>query len=144
MALGISKSYLGGVVSRHALITRVASSSSAAVCTRRALAFPTRGYAAAASAPLKKKGTARQKGTTTDPFAAIKGKPVPAEAAPEITIEEENAKKVEEIERMMAFQHLMPTVDPWGLTVPDTLGELLPPGVLALTKRAAVFAIHPR
>lgn len=31
-------------------------------------------------------------------------------------------EQVEELERIMAFGHLMPTVDPWGQPTPDTLG----------------------
>jgi protein MBA1 len=31
-------------------------------------------------------------------------------------------EKVEEMERMMAFAHLMPTVDPWGQEITETLG----------------------
>jgi len=44
-------------------------------------------------------------------------------------------EKLEEMQKMMAFAHLMPTVDPWGQEITETLGEpyILPSGGRILT-----------
>ncbi|KAF8965056.1 hypothetical protein BDZ97DRAFT_1813404 [Flammula alnicola] len=41
-------------------------------------------------------------------------------------VEEENEEKLADLERMLAFQHLMPTVDPWGQSIEDTLDVMIP------------------
>jgi len=151
MALGISWTYFGGVLSHQG----IASSTRASVCLVRTSPLPARRYATA-SAALTKKKPVTAKGTRKDahnklepPKKSIAKKlpksstsptmetansaadPLPStEHLVEQILQEDPKKqhllseeeKVEEMERMMAFAHLMPTVDPWGQEITETLG----------------------
>jgi hypothetical protein len=44
------------------------------------------------------------------------------QADPEEQKELTEEEKLAEMERMMAFAHLMPTIDPWGQEITETLG----------------------
>lgn len=156
MALGVSRTYFGGVLSHQRLTLSVASSSSRlASCS---ISYLTRPYATA-SAALTKKNPVTAKGTRHDAHppppssskkAAAKGSPkkstspemetarqtsepnpIPAQVADEAAskktkqskeVSADEIEKLKEMERIMAFQHLMPTVDAWGQDVKETLG----------------------
>lgn len=127
MALGMSRAYLGR------LGLPVFSS-----CPR------SRSYATA-SATLTKKTPVTAKGTRHDAHppapspekkAATKGRyrkvtstemetaQKTSEAQLDMSKEAEQLQKMQEMHRIMSFQHLMPTVDAWGAEVKETMGGL--------------------
>ena len=111
------RAYLGGISTQRGLLGCIASSSSPP-CFHRA----TRRYAAT-NASLKKKTPATAKGTRKA-----------ASRTPKKTSEMETTDlnpynitedQTKELDRMLVMAQYMPTLDPWGLEVPDTLGASL-------------------
>ncbi|KJA23139.1 hypothetical protein HYPSUDRAFT_201689 [Hypholoma sublateritium FD-334 SS-4] len=142
MAPGIRTTHhLGAAVRRAA-----ASSSSQPAFARgyaamkRKAILSERGAAPAASPP-----------TTASPKEKAKAKasgkaPAPAETPDKpkaLSAEEQNLQSLAEIDRIMAFQHLMPTVDPWGQPIVDTLDVAVPrPLTLALLRAPRALFEH--
>jgi hypothetical protein len=142
------RAYLGGITTQHGLLGCIASSSARVQfqpCFHRA----TRRYAAA-SASLTKKTPVTAKGTRKD--ARTQPQPPPRKAASRTpkkttssemetaatdTVAMEHSKvqelnslnlsqeQMKELDRMMVMAQFMPTMDPWGQEVRDTLGRSL-------------------
>jgi len=118
----MSRSYLGSVAGRSGLGLRVPSVVG--------LASGSRTYAVSAQkkAPAAKgtsKAGAAKRGATKPaaPAAPISAaERQKAMAAQQALMSEE--EKLKEIERLLATNHLVPMVDPWGQQIEDTLGAL--------------------
>ena len=140
-----SRAYLGGITSQHGLLGCIASSSARVQfhpCFHRA----TRGYAVA-SASLTKKTPVATKGTPKD--ARTQPQSPPRKAASRIpkkltssgiqmtvtdTVDSKlkdlnplnmTEEQTKELDRMLMMTQFMPTMDPWGQEVRDTLGGCL-------------------
>ena len=101
--------YFGGITTQHGLLGCIASSSSAAriqfhPCFHRA----TRGYAAVSGSLTKRTAKGTRKDARTQP------QPPPGEE-----------DQMKDLDRMLVMAQFMPTIDPWGQEVLDTLGEFL-------------------
>ncbi|KDR80260.1 hypothetical protein GALMADRAFT_136775 [Galerina marginata CBS 339.88] len=158
MALGISRTHLGGVLSRHGIKIRVGSSSRYATCSTPSYSGIARAYGTA-SASLTKKSPVTAKGTINDshrtapPPKRKRAGQVPPKKSTSPEMEEvlrtpdsdpvdlaaksftpkdsaqpptSEAEKLKEMDRIMAFQHLMPTIDTWGQEVKETLDVMIP------------------
>jgi len=151
MALGISRTCIGGVLSHQSLSVRLACSSSSKVASSST--FPASGISrtySTASASLTKKTPVTAKGTKNDAHTIPKPlkkkvvatvppkkatspemetalhvaatSPVASTVPSDVSDEAKQMDQLKEMERVMAFQHLMPTVDAWGQEVKETLG----------------------
>ena len=151
MALSISRTYLGGVLNRHGVSSssRVTAclAHNSSLSVRR---YATASAALTKKGPVTAKGTrkdAHNKPATPKKSAPKKlpkqssspametahsvSEPIPipehsvkesVKADPKQQEELTEEEKLAEMERMMAFAHLMPTVDPWGQEITETLG----------------------
>lgn len=150
MVIGVSRTCIGGVLNHQGHAIRFASTSRVVSSFQSGVSLP-RLYSTASST-LTKKGPVTAKGTKKDAHLTPpppKGRVIPPkqlkkttsaakEAAvhvvdtptpipePELSPEEQaridEEEQLKEMERYMAFQHLMPTVDTWGQEVKETLG----------------------
>ena len=130
------RAYLGGITTHHGLFSCIAFSSAR-------VHFHTRGYATA-SAPLTKKAPVSAKATRKD--ARIQPQPPlrkrmlkkktssDKETEATDTAAEERSKinplnmteeQTKELDRMLLMAQFMPTMDPWGQEVQETLGGCL-------------------
>lgn len=143
------RAYLGGIATQHGFLSCIASSSAARVQFHPCFHRATRGYAAA-SASLTKKTPVTTKGTRKD--ARKQPQPPPRKAAsrtPKKTsssdketaatdtvavehqkVQDQNPlnmteEETKELDRMLVMAQFMPTVDPWGQEVQETLGGRL-------------------
>lgn len=143
MASGIATTQLRAAV-RRAALSRTATSSRCPALARgyaamkRKAVLSEKGAAPAASPPTTASANANEKAKgKTGKKANTSGKattPATADEKPKapLTAEEQNLQSLEEIDRIMAYQHLMPTVDPWGQPIADTLGASRLPSVLVV------------
>ena len=140
---------IAGITTQHGLWGCITSFSSARVQFRPCFHRASRGYAAV-SASLTKKTPVTAKGTRKD--ARTQPQPPPRKAASRTpkkttssemetaatdTVAVENSKvqglnplnmteeQTKELDRMMVMAQFMPTMDPWGQEVLDTLGGSL-------------------
>ena len=142
------RAYLGGITTQHGLLGCIASSSSARVQFHPCFHRVTRGYAAT-SASLKKttpvtaKGTRKDARTQSQPPTRKATSRTPKKTSSEMetaatdTVAVENSKtpdlnpynmtedQTKELDRMLVMAQYMPTLDPWGQEVQDTLGGSL-------------------
>jgi hypothetical protein len=142
------RAYLGGITTQHSLLGCTASSSLARVQFHPCFHRATRGYAAT-SASLTKKTPATAKGTRKDDRTHPQPSPRKAPRMPKKTISSETEtaatdtvaveqskvqnlnplkltdEQTKELDRMIVKAQFMPTMDPWGQEVRDTLGRSL-------------------
>ncbi|KAH9478346.1 hypothetical protein JR316_0008800 [Psilocybe cubensis] len=160
MALGLSRSRIGVVLNQQGLSVRLASPLQAASCVHSGIAL-SRTYTTA-SASLTKKTPVTAKGTRKDAHlsppppkqkAASRNPPKKAtsremESAKHVADEEplptkiSEEEKLKEVERMLAFQHLMPTVDAWGQEIKETLDVMIPLSVNYREPKAAFSSLQ--
>jgi hypothetical protein len=140
------RTYLGGITTQHSLLSCIASSSRVQFhpCFHRA----TRAYATA-SASLTKKTPITAKGTPKDDRTHPQPSNRKAPRMPKKTISSETEtaatdtvavehlkvqnlngltlteEQTKELDRMIVKAQFMPTLDPWGQEVRDTLGRSL-------------------
>ena len=153
MALSISRTYFGGVlnfqgISSSSRVTACLSRTSPLPARR----YATASVALTKKGPVTAKGTrkdAHNKPATPKKSAPKKlpkqpsspametahsvPEPIPAaehsvkknaQADPKQQEELTEEERLAEMERMLAFAHLMPTIDPWGQDITETLGGL--------------------
>ncbi|PPQ66014.1 hypothetical protein CVT24_011958 [Panaeolus cyanescens] len=125
---GLSRATFVGVVAHNALGGRIASSSSR---LPTALAYAARTYATANTAMLTPGTPAPQSKKAPKTVKKIK-QAVSKSAAPtaadssKIFQELSDVDRLKEMEKMMAMSELMPTVDPWGQVIQETLDVMIP------------------
>ena len=109
------------LVRGHAMMKRKAVLSDKGAAPAASPPKPPLSASESASADTKgkgsEKGKASEKGSGKAAAASAK-----ASEKPKLSVEEQNLQSLAEIDRIRAFQHLMPTIDPWGMAITDTLG----------------------
>jgi len=153
MTLNISRTYFGGVLNRQGIASssrvtacltltlslpscRYATASAALTKKGPVTAKGTRKDAHNKPATPKKpapKKLPKQSSSPAMETAHSVSEPIPSpehavkkdvQGDPKRQEELTEEEKIEEMQRMMAFAHLMPTIDPWGQEITETLGEL--------------------